>query len=149
MPARPKTPHLFVVEDRGFVTPCHVWTRSINQDGYGARKVDGRVWLAHRYAYTVAVGEIPAGHQVDHLCFVRACVNPEHLEAVTPAENTRRGSGSRLTGDDVLAIRTARSAGVSTVELALAYGVTPSWISRIVSGRSTDSRGRVEVWAAA
>lgn len=46
--------------------------------------------LAHRVAYTLAVGSIPDGLEIDHLCFVPACVNPDHLEAVTGLENKRR-----------------------------------------------------------
>ena len=50
---------------------------------------------AHRYAYESLVGPIPDGLHLDHLCRVPACVNPDHLEPVTPAENTRRGVVAR------------------------------------------------------
>lgn len=52
--------------------------------------VDGRLVRAHRFSYERAVGPIPAGLQIDHLCRVRACVNPAHLEPVTCGENVRR-----------------------------------------------------------
>lgn len=61
------------------------------RDGYGRFSV-GRKWhQAHGYAYTKLVGEVPKGLVLDHLCRVRNCVRPEHLEPVTNAENVRRG----------------------------------------------------------
>lgn len=51
---------------------------------------------AHRLAYERAFGPIPTGMQIDHLCRVRECVNPDHLEVVSHTENVRRGIGVRL-----------------------------------------------------
>ena len=72
---------------------CWLWAASINSRGYGQFKMDGRSWQAHRIAYELQVGPIPDGLQIDHLCRVRACVNPDHLEAVSQEENIRRGEG--------------------------------------------------------
>ncbi|MBE4790695.1 HNH endonuclease signature motif containing protein [Streptomyces caniscabiei] len=72
-------------------TGCLVWTAARNTDGYGRFCWQGAGIPAHRFGYIALVGEIPAGLSLDHLCRVRHCVRPDHLEAVTPRENTLRG----------------------------------------------------------
>lgn len=72
---------------------CWLWTGAINGHGYGHIKVDGRMVYAHRVAYEMSAGPIPAGLDLDHLCRNRRCVNPEHLEPVDRATNTMRGEG--------------------------------------------------------
>jgi hypothetical protein len=81
---------------------CWLWTGGISKDGYGKFPVlvtPGKPfrWVrAHRWSYEHFIGPIPPKLTLDHLCRVRNCVNPEHLEPVTNAENTRRGeSGIR------------------------------------------------------
>ena len=76
------------VEPTGF---CWLWTATTCQAGYGRFWLDGRLEGAHRVAYELMVGPIPDGLHIDHLCRIPACVNPDHLEPVEPAENTRRG----------------------------------------------------------
>lgn len=65
---------------------CHRWQRKPNNCGYGSFYGKG----AHVVAYERAYGPVPPGHEVDHLCRVRDCVNPDHLEAVTHRENLIR-----------------------------------------------------------
>jgi hypothetical protein len=75
---------------------CWMWTARVDRDGYGTFTDDeGRTRQAHRIAYELQIGPIPPGLEIDHLCAVRACMRGSHLEAVTHAENLRRGEGGR------------------------------------------------------
>jgi hypothetical protein len=83
----------YVVQDCGYATPCWVWQLFRHSNGYGGEQVDGRSCLAHVVSYERHVGPVPEDLQLDHLCRVRACVNPAHLEPVTLAVNVLRGIG--------------------------------------------------------
>lgn len=72
---------------------CWDWTGAHLAEGYGVIQVNGKPVGAHRYAWMTLVGPIPDGYELDHLCRRPSCVNPDHLEPVTPAENQRRGYG--------------------------------------------------------
>lgn len=73
---------------------CWLWTGRLFSNGYGCFMLKGRSLLAHRVAFEWQ-GDIPEGLHLDHLCRVRACVNPAHLEPVTIQENNRRASAAK------------------------------------------------------
>jgi hypothetical protein len=77
--------------------PCWIWQGAPKQEGYGDFYYRGKHEYAHRLSYQWSVKPIPDGLHIDHLCRVRICVNPAHLEPVTVLENLMRGVGPRLT----------------------------------------------------
>lgn len=70
---------------------CWLWGASVGKNGYGMFSYQNIMGLVHRISYTMERGPIPEGLSLDHLCRVRCCVNPQHLEPVTSLENNRRG----------------------------------------------------------
>jgi hypothetical protein len=102
MPTQPLLPRLMAkIQKSTDPAGCWEWTGArITSSGYG-RFAAGRVlggpqtWMAHRVTYTVFVGPIPAGLDLDHLCRNRICVNPKHLEPVTRRVNTLRSPIAR------------------------------------------------------
>lgn len=74
-----------------------MWRGGKTRDGYGYVSINGKVSKSlHRYFYEVGKGPILSGLEIDHLCSRRACCNPEHLEAVTHAQNMARGLGGAV-----------------------------------------------------
>jgi hypothetical protein len=95
---------------------CWLWTGALHSAGYGVVRINaclgsqGDLVYAHRYAYELLRGRIPDGLFLDHLCRVRNCCNPDHLEPVTHQVNLSRGLGAKkshcsrgheMTGDNV------------------------------------------------
>ena len=73
-------------------TGCWLWEKGCYPNGYGQISRNKRKILVHRLSYEHFVGPIPEGLQLDHLCRVRCCANPDHLEPVTAQVNQWRGS---------------------------------------------------------
>lgn len=126
----------YIPEDRGFSSPCWIWQLWKTHEGYGKAYRDGSSVMAHRVEWERVNGPVPDGLHLDHLCRVTSCVNPDHLEPVTPAENTRRSTTAKLSRHDVAAIRERLAAGESQTALARLYGVTTGTINHIATGRN-------------
>ena len=128
---------------------CWLWERPLTSDGYGYVSVKSKSYLAHRMAWRVFHGPIPAGLCVCHRCDVRSCVNPEHLFLGTPADNTRdmyaknrngrpdakgeKNPHAKLAAADVAAIRKRKAEGENGRILAKEYGVQYQTIWKITS----------------
>jgi len=134
---------------------CWEWTAYRNPYGYGTFRWDGEARLAHRVAYLLEVGPIPAGLYVCHRCDNRSCCRPSHLFAGTAAENSadmvRKGRSSRMVGSlsgkavltdsDVATILDLRRSGQKLSDIAGRFHVHPAHVSRICSGRRWPDSG--------
>lgn len=126
-------------------TGCWEWTASKTSSGYGKIFVVGRLRAAHRVSYELRHGPIQDGMHVLHRCDNPSCINPDHLFLGTDADNAadkvakgRQPRGSwhykaKISEDDVLAILSAKNEAPKN--LAMQFGVSPSTISLIRSGK--------------
>jgi len=132
---RRSAPVQYEVMDTGYKTPCWVWQWSTDLNGYGQLrpKETRRIRQAHILFYERLHGPVPPGMQLDHLCRVPACVNPDHLEVVTNAENTRRGRQAKLNYGLVEEIRASDESARS---IALRLGVDPTTVASARSGKT-------------
>lgn len=73
---------------------CWLWTAGTQSRGYGA--IGYAPWTAHKFSYLTQVGPIPVGLTINHICGVKRCVRPDHLEAVTYAENNQHAHDTGL-----------------------------------------------------
>jgi endogenous inhibitor of DNA gyrase (YacG/DUF329 family) len=126
-------------------TGCMIWLGALNNGGYGSIRYEGKVWIAHRLAFEIFVGQIPPGALICHRCDVRACINPAHLFVGSARDNSsdmtakgRQANGDRsgaakLTAAQVIAIRSAYlDRTLSQGELSASYGVSRITISNII-----------------
>lgn len=111
------------------------WESQLGGRHYTQKWVNGCFILTHRYMYQKYKGIIPKGMQIDHLCQNKICCNPEHLELVTPKENTRRAFTTKLKLEDVKLIHIFyRGIGFTQKEIAKIFKINQSEVSRVVNG---------------
>lgn len=119
---------------RGYETYCHIWKGSKTSAGYGQLTRLGRPIYAHRAAWEDVNG--PLGDlTLHHLCEQRDCVNVEHLRAIARAEHNGGEGHGKLGRSDADQIRRRVSDGETQKAIADEYGVRPSLVSMIVSGK--------------
>ena len=125
---------LYVVDEK---TGCWIWQRSTARNGYGTYWHPEKKCSvsAHRYMYELHVGPIPEGLQVHHICNNRACVNPGHLEVLSPTKHVQKGGPTKVTEHIVAEIKTLWGTGCYTQsELADRFGIGQMTVSDIVTG---------------
>jgi len=126
---------------------CWLWTASLDGKGYGQFGIEKRSHRAHRVAWELTFGAVPAGLCVLHHCDNPRCVNPAHLFLGSMKDNTRdmlskqrdghgrmpgaRNPNAKLTDDDVRTIRRRREEGQKLREIAADYGITEANVSYI------------------
>lgn len=123
-------------------TQCWEWTGGGRGIGYGAFKIEGRAWDAHRVSFVLHKGPVGEGMVVMHTCDNRNCVNPNHLAVGTYSDNAsdaqtkRRLSGfvrrTVLTDDEMRLLWDESSRGISNAELARKYRVPITSLSRVL-----------------
>lgn len=133
--SRPRSVLYIVNPDTG----CWDWQGACSWNGYGRIKRDGRLQWAHRWFYIEKYGEYPQGKDLDHLCRNIKCVNPDHLEVVSKAENQRRGDAVRLSWEAVDYIRAnhlSRDPEFGQRALGRLFGVSHSTIQKVLDQTS-------------
>jgi ATP/maltotriose-dependent transcriptional regulator MalT len=131
------------------ITGCRNWKRGLysKTGGYGCVRFNGAKLPAHRAAYLVFKGEIPAGLFVRHLCHNRLCIEPKHLEVGTQFDNLQDSvkdkrfqwgenhHNAKLTCEDVQALRHLIAAGLSNVDIAQVFKISHVQVANIRHGK--------------
>ena len=116
---------------------CWIWLKAKDKKrGYGYSFAGpGKSRKAHRIIYEMKYGPIPKGLELDHICGITACVNPDHLEPVTHAVNVQRGKKVKLTPEKVKEIRSMWELTklLTQEEIGKKFGVTQQIVSKIVN----------------
>ena len=132
-------------------TPCWLWQRPGGHCDHGQIWFDGKLHMVHRLVWTICIGDIPIGLFVLHKCDDGRCCNPEHLFLGTQQDNIadmiakgrdnfpnpgEKNGRALLREEDVLTIRSLFEQGATQQQLAVAYGMSHSAITKIVHRRT-------------
>lgn len=120
---------------------CWIWKGRLDQKGYGHMNIGRKTIGAHRYLYELHIGKIPEGMQLDHLCRVRNCVNPNHLEIVTNKENSWRGNRCKINFETAEKIREAHKNGANFRGLQMRFNIDRHTIADILSYKIWNKQG--------
>ena len=118
---------------------CWLWIACCGNEGYGQFWVNKKIIKAHRFAYELWIGKIPAGLCVRHKCDNPKCVRPEHLETGSHQDNMndmiyRGRCHSKLTKNDIIEIRVL-SGFFNQTELGKMYSISQTHISNILNNK--------------
>jgi ribosomal protein L11 len=139
-----KLPYSFVLEDRGYSSPCWIWKRHISRrTGYGLlgnseTKILGGSRRAHRYFYNLLIGPVPTKLQLHHLCHVKCCVNPNHLEPLTSSQHMRKSPQAKLSLEQIDEIVELRKNKAQLNDIATRYNIHPVYVQMLCR--------KAEVW---
>ena len=126
------------VEERGG-DQCWMWLASHFKNGYGQFWLNNTPVYAHRIAYILTNGEVPDGKEIHHTCRHKGCVNPNHLKAVTHAENVQAsvldadGNGPKFSMIDVDTINELKYE-ISSPQIAEIFDCSPTTVRQIWNG---------------
>ncbi len=126
---------------------CIEWPHYVGRNGYGQVRHNGRAHNVHRVLYEQYYGPITKGYVIDHLCGVKACINPLHLEAVTQQENCVRGRRARMTWEKVREMRQLHAAGVSIKDLIAKFSMSEGQVRIIVRGAQWRETAKLMVFS--
>lgn len=124
------------------VGECIVWTGLLATNGYGKISINGKTISTHRMAYILEYGHIPDGLVVRHLCNIKSCINTNHLQLGTQAENmmdvlnSDHNSFAKLTTKQVKDIKKMLSNGENKEKIANLFDVSYHSIYRIATNRT-------------
>jgi len=119
---------------------CWLWTGTTTRGGYGQIRDGKKIRLVHRVSYELEKGPIPVGKDLDHLCRVRCCANPAHLEPVTNAQNCERGLTGKISNHN--GAKTHCAAGHEYTEGNTYVGANGKRRCKICT-RASNQRGRM------